>query len=46
MQQVFDRRVAGVGLRGYCGDLGGNPMRRLLADARQAVMMKFYEWRV
>jgi hypothetical protein len=46
MQEVFDRRVARVGLRGDRGDLSGHPMRRLLADARQAVMMKFDEWRV
>src|SRR5215813_8728360 len=43
MQQVLDRRVAGVGLR---GDGGGQPVRCLLADARQAVMMKFDEWSV
>ena len=46
MQQVLDRRVAGVGLRGDRGDLGGQPVRGLLADARQAVMMKFDEWSV
>src|SRR5262245_6723495 len=46
MQQVLDRRVAGVRLRGDGGDLGGQPVRGLLADARQAVVMKFYEWSV
>src|SRR5215470_6564112 len=46
MQQVFDRRVAGVRLRGDGGDLGGQPVRGLLADARQAMVMKFDEWSV
>lgn len=46
MQQVLDRRVTRVGLRGDRGDLGGHPMRGLLAHAGQAVMMKFDEWSV
>jgi hypothetical protein len=43
MQQILDSRVAGVGLRGDAGDLGCQSVRGLLADARQAVMMKFDE---
>src|SRR5262245_17008609 len=45
MEQGFDRGFAHIRPGGDRGDLGGQAVRGLLADARQAVMVQFEDWR-